>query len=257
MKDKKEVHEKRDNFSCTLLFICLFRRRFLRQLCQDDSREHDDASKKLFCGKLLSKDDPACKYGDTGFQGKNQRSYRWIDIFLAYDLQSVGNAAGHNAGIQDGEPCSEDRRNLRMFQDKSQDHGQDPADQELDTGKFYSVCFRGKIVNDQNVQRKQERTHQHQDVSETNGKTVRDAEKIKSDQCHDNSCPDKGTAFLFQKESDNRDNDNIAGCDEAGFSYRCIFDAELLEVAGCKESNSAGDSSDPEIAGFVWRRCGC
>ena len=33
MKDKKEVHEKRDNFSCTLLFICLFRRRFLRQLC--------------------------------------------------------------------------------------------------------------------------------------------------------------------------------------------------------------------------------
>ena len=124
MKDKKEVHEKRDNFSCTLLFICLFRRRFLRQLCQDDSREHDDASKKLFCGKLLSKDDPACKYGDTGFQGKNQRSYRWIDIFLAYDLQSVGNAAGHNAGIQDGEPCSEDRRNLRMFQDKSRDHGQ-------------------------------------------------------------------------------------------------------------------------------------
>ena len=99
MKDKKEVHEKRDNFSCTLLFICLFRRRFLRQLCQDDSREHDDASKKLFCRKLLSKDDPACKYGDTGFQGKNQRSYRWIDIFLAYDLQSVGNAAGHDSGI--------------------------------------------------------------------------------------------------------------------------------------------------------------
>ena len=44
---------------------------------------------------------------------------------------------------------------------------------------------------------------------------------------------------------------------EAGFSYRCIFDAELLEVAGCKKCYAAGDTADPEIAGFVWRRCGC
>ena len=99
MKDKKEVHEKRDNFSCTLLFICLFRRRFLRQLCQDDSREHDDASKKLFCGKLLSKDDPASDNRDTGFQAENQGGYSWVHIFLTDDLQSVGNAAGHDSGI--------------------------------------------------------------------------------------------------------------------------------------------------------------
>ena len=51
--------------------------------------------------------------------------------------------------------------------------------------------------------------------------------------------------------------DNVTGGDEAGFSYRCIFDAELLEVAGCKKCYAAGDTADPEIAGFVWRRCGC
>ena len=144
-----------------------------------------------------------------------------------------------------------------MFKDKGRDHGQDPADQKLDTGEFYPVRFRGKIVNDQNVQRKKKRTHQHQNISATNGKTIRDAEKIKTDQSHDNGCPDKGTAFLFQEKSDNRDNDNIAGSDKTGFSHRCIFDAELLEVAGCKKCYAAGDTADPEIAGFVWRRCGC
>ena len=104
-----------------------------------------------------------------------------------------------------------------MFKDKGRDHGQDPADQKLDAGEFYPVRFRGKIVNDQNVQRKKKRTHQHQNISATNGKTIRDAEKIKTDQSHDNGCPDKGTAFLFQEKSDNRDNDNIAGSEKPAF----------------------------------------
>lgn len=86
-----------------------------------------------------------------------------------------------------------------MFKDKGRDHGQDPADQKLDAGEFYPVRFRGKIVNDQNVQRKKKRTHQHQNISATNGKTIRDAEKIKTDQSHDNGCPDKGLHFFSGK----------------------------------------------------------
>ena len=65
-------------------------------------------------------------------------------------------------------------------------------------------------------------------------KSVCDAEKIKSDQCHDNGCPYKGTAFLFQENSDDRDDDNVTGGDEAGFSYCCVLDTKLLEAAGAK-----------------------
>lgn len=138
-----------------------------------------------------------------------------------------------------------------MLQNKGQCCGQDAADQKLDAGKFYAICFRRKIVNDQNVQGKKESAHQYQNVSKADGKTVRDADEIKSDQSHDNSCPDKRTAFLSQEKSDNWDNDNIAGCDETGFSYGCILDAELLEIAGSKEGDSAGDATDTEIAVVV------
>ena len=119
-----------------------------------------------------------------------------------------------------------------MFQNKCRDHGQDPADQKLDTGKLYTVCLRGKIVNHQNVQGKEKSTYQHQNISEANGKSVCDAEKIKSDQCHDNSCPDKGTAFL---------------------SYCCVLDAKLLEAAGSKKSKSAGNAAQPQVTAVIWR----
>ena len=38
-----------------------------------------------------------------------------------------------------------------MFQDQGRDGRQDPAGQKLDTGKFYSICFRRKVINDQKV----------------------------------------------------------------------------------------------------------
>lgn len=139
-----------------------------------------------------------------------------------------------------------------MFQDQSQDRREDTTDQKLDAGEFYAVCFRGKIVNDQNVQGKENCTDQYQNVSQANGKSVCNTKKIKSDQCHDNGCPDKWAAFLSQEKSDNRDNDNVAGGNETGFSYRCVLDAELLEVAGSKESDPTGDAADPEVAAVIW-----
>ena len=139
-----------------------------------------------------------------------------------------------------------------MFQDQSRDHGQDSADQKLDAGKLYPVCFRGKMINDQNVQGKEKSTYQHQNISESNGKTVRDAEEIKSDQSHNNGCPDKRTAFLFQEKSDDRDNDNVACSDKTCFSDSCVLDTELLEVAGSKEGGSAGDSARPQVTAVIW-----
>ena len=76
-----------------------------------------------------------------------------------------------------------------MFKDKGRDHGQDPADQKLDAGKLYPVCFRGKMINDQNVQGKQESTDQDQKVSLSNGKAVCDAKQVETNQCHYNRQP--------------------------------------------------------------------
>ena len=108
------------------------------------------------------------------------------------------------------------------------------------------------MINDQNVQGKEKSTYQHQNISEANGKSVCDAEKIKSDQCHDNGCPYKGTAFLFQENSDDRDDDDVTGGDEAGFSYCCVLDTKLLEAAGSKKSKSAGNAAQPQVTAVIW-----
>ena len=39
-------------------------------------------------------------------------------------------------------------------------------------------------------------------------------------------------ALLLKEKSQDRDNDDIAGSDEARLSHRGILDAELLEIAG-------------------------
>ena len=200
----------------------------------------------------MSKEQPAGEHGDAGLQGKDQGSYCRVYILLTYNLQGVGNTTGHDAGIQDWKPCGEDRGNLRVFQDQSRDHGQDSADQKLDAGKLYPVCFRGKMINDQNVQGKEKSTHQDQNVSLSNGKAVCDAKQVETNQCHYNRNPDKRTAFLFQEKSDDRDNDNVACSDKTCFSDSCVLDTELLEAAGSKEGGAAGDSTRPQVTAVIW-----
>ena len=74
-----------------------------------------------------------------------------IHVLLSDDLQGVGYTAGHNTCIEDWHPCPADCRKFRMLKQQCGNTGKDSTGQELDAGKFYSVSFRRKVVNDQNV----------------------------------------------------------------------------------------------------------
>ena len=117
-----------------------------------------------------------------------------------------------------------------MFQDDCRDSSKDSADKELDTGHFHAVYLRREVVDDQNVQGKQECTDQDQDVSFSNGEAVCDAEQVESDQCHYNGNPDKGAALLFHEKPKDWDDDDVAGGKETCFSNGGVLDAKLLEV---------------------------
>lgn len=105
-----------------------------------------------------------------------------------------------------------------MLQNDGRDSGKDSADQELDAGHFHAVYLRREVVDDQNVQGKQECTDQDQNVSFADGEAVCDAKQVETDQCHYNGNPDKGAAFLFHKKSKDWDNDDVAGGKESGFA---------------------------------------
>ena len=61
------------------------------------------------------------KHGDAGFKRKDQRSNGGIHIFLAYDLQGVGNTAGHHTGIKNRCPGGKDICQYDMFRKDSRD----------------------------------------------------------------------------------------------------------------------------------------
>lgn len=131
-----------------------------------------------------------------------------------------------------------------MFQDDCWDGGEDAADQELDAGHFYSIYFRRKVVNDQNMQGKQECTDQDQNVSFADGEAVGDAKQVETDQRHHNGNPDKGAASFFHKKPKDWDNDDVAGGEKSGFSNGGVLDAQLLEVGGKAEADAAGDAAE-------------
>ena len=131
-----------------------------------------------------------------------------------------------------------------MLKEQSGNAGKNSTCQELNTGELYSVYFRRKVVDDQYVQRKKKSAYQYEQISFSNGKSICDAQEIKSDQSHCNGSPDKFRAFFAKEQSDDRDDYNITGSDKAGFSDGCILDAKLLEIACQTEADTAGDTAD-------------
>ena len=131
-----------------------------------------------------------------------------------------------------------------MLKEQSGNAGKDTTCQELNAGELYSVYFWRKVVDDQYVQRKKKSAYQYEQISLSNGKSICDAQEIKSDQSHCNGSPDKFRAFFAKEQSDDRDDHNITGSDKAGFSDGCILDAELLEIACQTEADTAGDTAD-------------
>ena len=98
------------------------------------------------------------------------------------------------------------------------------------------------MVNDKNMDGKQNCADQHQKISLSNGKSVFDAKKVQTDHSHSYRSPNEGAAFLFEKKSQYRNDYNIAGCNKTGFSYCGVFDPELLEITCQTETDSTADS---------------
>ena len=125
-----------------------------------------------------------------------------------------------------------------MLKEQSGNAGKNSTCQELNTGELYSVYFRRKVVDDQYVQRKKKSAYQYEQISLSNGKSICDAQEIKSDQSHCNGSPDKFRAFFAKEQSDDRDDHNITGSDKAVF-FSCILDTVLLEVSDLPDALEA------------------
>ena len=92
---------------------------------------------------------------------------------------------------------------------------------------------------------------QNNGVSLVDGKAFMNAKQVKADDGKDNGRYDKHRAFLFEKEPEEGDQDDVQGGDKTGFSGSGVLNAHLLKASGKKQAESAADSSaEQEPAAF-------
>ena len=114
----------------------------LRQLREDDRREHDRAAEKLPCGERLAEQQPAEQGGEDGLQTHEQGSQRGLHIAFADDLERVRHASGEDTRIYNGPPALQNGIPVRCFKQKHTDRGQRGADQKLYAAQPHTVHMR-------------------------------------------------------------------------------------------------------------------
>ena len=134
-----------------------------------------------------------------------------------------------------------------MLKKQCRDTGQDAADQKLDAGHFYSINERRKMINNQNMTGKKNCTDDQKKFTFADCKPLsgRQTQEIKSAQRKQDCNPDKGTAFLFQENTDDRNNDNVTGGDSCDVGY------------SCPKCGSTEASSREPLYGCTYVTCAC
>ena len=187
---------------------------------------------------------------------------------MPHYLAGIGNAAGPDAEIKNGQRRRQNVGKGRMLQKKHERQGQRTGSEELNAGKAHPVRSFREGVDGQYMKGKAYRAQEHEKVAgrkvkaallhcgEKAGKAGRrDGEirrqKIKADKGNADGDPDNGPWPFAEEKPEQRHHDHIKGGDKgrlAGFGAR---NAELLQHCRKTKKKSAGDSANPLFFGDV------
>ena len=118
------------------------------------------------------------------------------------------------------------------------------------------------MINNQNMTGKKNCTDDQKKFTFADCKSLSgcQTQEIKSTQRKQDCNPDKGTAFLFQENTDDRNNDDVTCSNKTGLSDGSVFNTKLLKIACKTEHDTTADSSDeqcftPECGRFTLFFC--
>ena len=137
----------------------------LRQLREDDRREHDRAAEKLPCRERLAEQQPAEQCREDRFQAHEQGSQRGLHVALADDLERVRHASGEDTRIYNGPPALQNGIPVRRFKQKHTDRGQRGADQKLYAAQTHAVHMRHDCADIADMDREQHRAAKRQQIA--------------------------------------------------------------------------------------------
>ena len=132
-----------------------------------------------------------------------------------------------------------------MLENQHADTRNECADPELNARHLHAIHQRRKMVNNQNVDRKQQRARQPDQIAL--GKTeatARHAQEIQADQRQRDTTPVLESALAAKQQAEQRHDQNVARGQESGLADRNIQQRNLLDGAGNAQDQAAACTAD-------------
>ena len=104
------------------------------------------------------------------------------------------------------------------FKENHTDSGQERTGKKLNAGHFDTVDKRRKMINDQNMYGKSERTGKHKKIA-----------VLETSDGNKNCEPDLRLYTLSEKKTADRNKYDVKCSDKTGLSDGCVLDADLLQ----------------------------
>lgn len=86
---------------------------------------------------------------------------------------------------------------VRRLKEQHGNRAEQAADEKLDAGHFDAVHAQCEVVDDQNVDGKQDGADEDQEIAKLDGQALRNAEKIEADDGQRHAEPDEQAAPFF------------------------------------------------------------
>lgn len=165
-------------------------------------------------------------------------------MLLAENLQSVGDAAAHDAGVGDGFPALGERGDGRRFENQHQYAVEDGAGCELDQGQAHAVKIPDDVLDADNLDGEAERADQGIHVALVDAEILGDADEVHTDSGDYDACSLQDAYGAAQKDVPQQgDEDDVERGDEAALAYGRVHDAQLLHIAGDAEGYAADNAA--------------
>ena len=198
-------------------------------------------------GQPFVQNDPTGQYSKYGFQTHDQRCWGGFHILLANDLQRVGNGHGKHTGITQRKPAGKNIIHVRRFGKGHHNAGENRAYQTLNAVEPKPVQIACHPVNQCDLNRKEKGTDQKTKVTDVDLRHTHTAEQIQSHNSNSNTDPCGRGGHLPEKQTQNRNQNNVHGCNKACFACSSIYKSHLLQPCCYKERNAAYRSGFPQM----------
>ncbi len=165
---------------------------------------------------------------------------------MSIGLKRIGDSRGKDRCITDRRSGAQDSVEGYILQSHSRGQAHEPGDEKLVGVEFQYIYFRREVVDTQDVSCPEESADHYDDIAAHYREVFGDTQEIEPGDSDDSAQPVEKRRPVLEENAEEGYDDDVKGCDEPGLSGIYRDEAQLLQVEGEEDDDTAYKPSDPE-----------